>query len=281
MNRDYHSDRDHVSRGDLVTFATSPRKYKRRHDDDVEENDNLRIGTGVHAIALKDVVSLDRVVKIPEKVLGLRKDGSLVRSGKKFNAFRLATVNRGKTLMLPKQWQLCMDVAEAMGRIKFAESADGQDILISDLVNRSDVLRECEHRWEDVLPCRMKADIVLPLPDLTICLDLKTARSVHPRAFFNEIRDRKLWLQDAHYSTGLEEKFGNPVRFCFVACEKSGDFNSEIFELEPSTRAWAREGRLQILERLKACQESGNFVDPPKDTSIKQISLSPQEMGIE
>jgi hypothetical protein len=283
LQADYHSDKEHVSRSKLVLFATSRRKFKRHEDGDYddEENDVLRIGSGTHAIALKDAVALGNIVKIPDNVLTVRKDGVLVKAGNRFNSFRLATKNRGKTLLLQKQWQLCNDVAEALGRVKIAEDPNGKKILISDLVNRKDVERELEHRWNDVLPCRLKADLVLPLPGLTICLDLKTARSINPKAFWTEVRDRKLWLQDAHYSAGLEDKYQNPVRFCFVVCEKTWPYESRVFEMGPSTRALARIGHEQLLEQLKECRRTGIYLDPPKDDSIEQLELSEKDMGIE
>lgn len=279
---DYHSDSDYVSRSDLVLFARSPSKYLRHRKNGItEENDALRIGSGTHAIALKDAIGLDKIAQIPEKVLLRRKDGVLVKSGKLFTRWYMRRENKGKTLLLPKQWQLCQDVAESLGRVEVAETQDGKKIKISDLVARDDVLREHEYRWQDILPCRLKADLVLPLPGLTICLDLKTARSIDRRAFYREVLERKLWVQDAHYSEGLEAEFGNPVRFCFVVCEKTPDYDTAIFELDPSSRALAREGRRQLLEDLKRCTQSGIFVDPPKKMSIQKLILSAEEMGIE
>jgi len=278
----YHDDTDCVSRSDLALFARSRSKFKRHRDHGgTEETNDLRIGSGTHAIALKDAIGLDNIREIPRHVMLQRKDGVLVKSGNKFKNWACRAENRGKTLLTPKQWQLCQDVAEAIGRVEVGETPDGKPITVSDLVAREDVLREHEHRWDDILRCRLKADLVLPLPNLTICLDLKTARSASRRSFYQEVVERRLWLQDAHYSSGLEDEFGNPVRFCFVVCEKKPDYDCAIYELEPTTKLLAAEKRLQLLEQLKECNDSGIFVDPPKKMSIQKLILSPEEIGLE
>ena len=271
---DYHSDFEFISRSDLATFAFSRREFKRRRDQKrTDDNDILRIGKGTHAIALRDTIELDRVKLIPESALSTNGQ----RRGNAWTKFRLK--NRGKTLFLPKQWELCQRIAAEFERVKIAETPGGDPITVGDFVKNPNAQREVEHLWNDVLPCRLKADLVFELPDVVICLDLKTARSVEESRFRSEIRKRKLWLQVAHYSAGLEDKFGKPVRFVFVAIEKAEPYPADIFELDPPAVELAKRGRVALLEELRGCLETGVFLDPPKG-GIKLLSFTPDDFGI-
>lgn len=273
---DYHSDRDFISRSDLVVFATSRKAFKRRRErPTVQESDALTIGKGTHAIALRDTIELNKVVEIPSSALS--KGGQ--RRGNAFTRFRLRSENRGKTLMLPAQWDLCQRIADSISRVQIADTDEGKPITVSELLTNPNVEREFEFRWNDIVPCRLKADIVLELPNVVLCIDLKTARSIDEREFRREIIRRKLWLQVAHYSAGLEVRFGKPVRFVFLAVEKTDPHEADMFELDPEAVERAAAGRRVLLESLKGCLETGIFDDPPK-RGIKVIGLTAAEMGI-
>lgn len=272
---DYHSDRDHASRSDLVQFAFSPKGYKRRRDlNKPEDKEVFRIGTGTHAVALKDTIGLNNILLVPDEVLSANGQ----QRGNAFTKFRLK--HRGKTLLTAKQWELCNKVADQLQRVEVAQTASGRSITVGDFVANPDAQRELEVRWNEIIPCRLKADLVVELPDLVICLDLKTARSVEPRAFWREIQKRKLWLQVAHYSAGLEQKFKKPVRFVFVAIEKTEPYDADLFEMGKEAVALAKRGRLALLEQLRECQETGVFIDPPKPGGIKVLEFTAADMGI-
>lgn len=278
---DYHADREHVSRSDLATFDFSRRLFKRRRDGESEpERDELRIGKGTHAIALRDTLEIQKIKEIPSTVLSVKG----ARQGNAFTTFRLK--NRGKLLLLPKQYELCQAIAQSFDEVEVAETSEGAPITVGDLVKDPRSLKEWEHRWKEILPCRMKADLVFPIgdperPSQVICLDLKTARSRDRRAFKHEVLNRKLWLQDAHYSAGLADKFKCPIRFIFVVIEKAFPHRAELFELDPEARELAAAGRRRILGELAECLQTGVFVDRPsgKRRPIRSISLTAAEMG--
>jgi hypothetical protein len=275
---DYHDDREYFSRSDLATFATSRSAFKRQRDAGKgkpgKESDVLKIGSGTHAIALRDTIELDRVKMIPETALSAKGK----RQGNAFTKFRLK--NRGKRLYLPAQWELCQRIAGELDRVPIAETSAGRKITVGDLAKNPKAEREVEFRWTEILPCRLKADLVLELPDQVLCIDLKTARSVAERSFWSEVAKRKLWLQVAHYSAGLAAKYGKPVRFIFCAIEKVEPFAAECFELDRESAEIAKAGRLKILEQLAECLESGVFQDPPKPGGIKVLKLTAADMGI-
>lgn len=275
----YHSDLDYVSRSHLATFDFSRKLYKRRVIDGngEAERDELRIGKGTHAIALRDTLELNKIVEIPPSALS--KNGA--RVGNRFTRFHLK--NRGKLLMLPKQFQLCQEIARSFDEVEVAKDPIGNPVTIGDLVRDTRALKEFEHRWNDILPCRLKADLVLPLEDHTICLDLKTARSTEWREFRREVIKRRLWIQVAHYSAGLVDKFKKPVRFVFVVVEKTFPHRAELFELDPETTAAAHVRRSKILEELKECLQTGEFAEPMRANRrpIRSLRITPAEMGID
>lgn len=273
---DYHSDTTHVSRSDLCLFAISRRRYKRakdRAESSADEKGCFRIGTGTHALTLKDPWGLANLAEIPA---GALKNGR--RIGNAFTKFKHQ--HKGKTLLKSAEFETCMRLSDSLLKLSPATTPDGQPIRIADLVSSNMSRVECEHRWTDVLPCRLKADLILELHDAIICIDLKTARSISDRAFRTEVFSRKLWLQDAHYSAGLFDLFGKPVRFVFVAVEKTDPFDSEIFELDAETKELAAAARLKLLGELKECLETGVFVDPPKPIGIKSIRGTAEDLGI-
>jgi hypothetical protein len=273
---DYHDDRDYISRSDLALFAVSRRQFKLKRDGKLPKDTEsvaLKVGTATHAISLDDAFELERLVMMPDEIANLTGKGSSTKK----TQFRLK--NRGKNVLSPQQYRNCEQLAANLLSVAIIEAPGQSPVTIGDLVKHPMVKREFEYRWEDILPCRLRADLVIPLKDITICIDLKTSKDISERAFRTEVRHRRLWLQSDHYERGLEKAFGNPVRFVFVAVEKTGAFMCEKFELDEETKRFARDGRTWLLNELKACLESGEFVDP-RPEGIKAIRLSKSDMGI-
>jgi len=270
---DYHSDYEHVSRSMLATFA-GRNGHSKYHEAYVlgkgrpfDENDNTRIGSGTHAITLNDVKGIANCLMIPDRALG--KGGK--RVGNAYKVFKLK--HRDKTLLTPQQWELCNRISKALHK------------RIGGLIEHPAAKREEEYRWSDAatgLRFRIKSDIEIPgsaLDDgVTLCIDIKTAQSID--GFRSEVRRRKLWLQDCHYSTGLSVKYGRPVRFLFAVVEKHGNHDIEIMELEDETRSYAIQAYDGLKGSLARCYESGDWVDPGAD-KVKKIALSERDMRIE
>ncbi len=263
----YHADFQHVSRSQLALFCESRidcyRQYVSRERGGLEDNDALRVGTGTHAVALRDALAIRNMVEVPASAL----DRAGKRAGNAWVKFRLK--NQGKTLLLPKQFQLCRDLAEAL-----------ELSPVGDILRHPEARRELEHRWSGAagLKCRLKADLVLPGLDEVVCVDVKTARSIHPRAFRSEVKHRLLWLQDAHYSEGLEDLYGLPVRFVFAAVRKSWPHRVKVFELTEGARIAARRRYRVVMGELAECYRSGAWGDQ-NDDMIEQIELSEADLG--
>lgn len=67
--------------------------------------------------------------------------------------------------------------------------------------------------------CKLKADWLVELPDLTVCVDFKSTDSI--AKFRKDFFSLRYDVQDCHYSTGLAAHFNKPVLFLFLACSKT------------------------------------------------------------
>lgn len=251
----YHS-RSEESRSTVAIFAKSRRMYeavritKSIIDDD--ETDSLTIGTGTHAICLKDAIELDRIRVIPKEVLA--KNGA--RSTNAYEEW--ATENAGFTLIKEEQLAFCRKLSDAV------HSEIGR------LIDSPATEREKEVYWTRCgIDLRCKVDIVVPMRadaceapwDIphNLILDLKTAKSLEPWAWRREVRDRRLWLQDSLYSMGIEHETGLPCRFAFAIVEKSEPYRVRMRELSEADRATARRRTDELLHDLRRCRDSGDF----------------------
>jgi hypothetical protein len=256
----YHHNTTHVSRSMLATFAESRRRYeamyvtKTMSTDD--ESDALTIGTGTHAICLKDAFELDKILLIPDEVLASN-------GARTTNAYKqFAAENAGRTLMKKEQFRFCQALAS-----KLTEAVGG-------FLNNPQAVCEKEFYWtmSDV-DCRAKLDIVVPLKDEVLIIDLKTAADISPWGFWRAVRDRKLWLQDAHYSIPVEREYQGSVRFLFVVVEKSEPFRIRTYELSNSDRLRASEKHGVLVDQLSECHSTLNFAEEGEGYIIELNSL--------
>jgi len=246
MSADYHKNTTHVSRSMLAVLADSPRTYESRFvtgkPDEDDDNDNLSIGTGTHAIALNDVLALENIVVIPKEVLASN-------GAKSTNAYKeFAAKHAGKTLLKEEQKEICEKLAEQL------------DPSIGPFKRNPRALLEHEVYWTQCgIDCRAKLDLVVPMDDEVIVIDLKTAADIKPWKFRKAIIDRRLWLQDAHYSAGVQREFGLPVRFIFVAVHKTAPYRVRNYELNESDKAEAARRHEELLESLAYRREHNDW----------------------
>ena len=263
----YHQDFEWHSRGMMVDFVWSRGlfrdRYVTRTKRGIEENDNLRIGKGTHAIALRDGLELQNMRKIPKSAL--TSNGRKV--GNRWTKFCKLDENQGKTLLLEKQYQLCEDLSAALHE------------KIGRLIDDPRSKREWEHRWNGILPYRMKADLVAPELDGMICIDLKTARDIHPLGFRHEVKSRLLWLQAAHYTMGVEDEFQLPCRFIFACVRKQEPHLVKLYEVPESTLAIARRQHRKISLEILRCREENDWREP-NDDMIEEVFLAEKDMRL-
>lgn len=100
-----------------------------------------------------------------------------------------------------------------------------------------------------------------------LAIDLKSARDATERGFRRAVMSHRYWLQDAHYSVGVEFEHCYEVsEFWFVAVEKQPPYLCRAYELAPMVRAEARQKRAELIEQLNACYASGDWSDEGEGT---------------
>jgi hypothetical protein len=257
-DQQYHA-HSACSRSDLADFYRSRRWYEATHITNTHErvvNSEklcLKRGTSVHSLLLEPDEFDRRAVLIPESAL--TSNGQ--RRGGKWDDFKEETLEAipDAILMLPDELEEVRAIAAAVER------------EIGSLLNAKDVVREQPIFWtEDVdgvsVPCRCKPDLLIKTADGIVTVDVKTTRDESERKFTYSMRDLLYWLQDAHYTAGIEAEHGRPVtRFIFAAVRTSPHYPCRAYELSPATRADAMARRNELMSELQACFLSGDWSD--------------------
>ncbi len=131
--------------------------------------------------------------------------------------------------------------------------------------------------WTDPetgIPCKTMIDWLVESSATAFILDFKTTGDASPPAFKYRIEDGGLWLQDAHYSDGVELKTGKPVEFYFIVCETKGTHATSIQALSAKDRKAATDSRRKLLGDLAECLRTDDFSET-WENSIVTHSLKP------
>lgn len=124
--------------------------------------------------------------------------------------------------------------------------------------------------------CRVRPDWLKHLPELTLCVDYKTAAKADPEAVSRAIADRGYHQQDAFYIDGIQAVLGLPARFLFVFQSKTAPYLITVRELSEADRAIGRAKNQRALRIFADCTKTGIWPDWTGPTeSIPYISLPP------
>lgn len=207
------------------------------------DNDNLSIGSLTHETLLEPHIE-SKIVVPPKEVL--TSDGK--RTGNKYKAW----LEENPTLipLTQKDFDIAMRAVESLRK------------AIGMMVNHEKAEREKEVFWTDEetgLEMRAKLDVIVPTRIGTHVIDVKTCSDLSK--FQYEIRDRRLWLQVAHYLTGLKVAEGIDAEFIFCVVEKSGIYRVRNFQLSDETRYRAFMAYRETLTELARCYATGDWSD--------------------
>lgn len=248
-----------ISRSKLADFAKSRRWYEACHvtgtHKPVDTNDKLCLKTGVsvHSLLLEPEEFERRAIVVPSSAL--TSNGQ--RRGNKWEDWKEETTDRvpDAILMMPAELAEVRAIAAAVQR------------EVGNLLEAADAVREVPILWtEDVdglaVPCRIKPDLLVATVDGIVAVDIKTTRNAAADKFKWSMRDLMYWLQDAHYTAGIEAEHGQPVeRFLFAAVQTSPHYPCRVYELDPATREDARRRRYELMRELQACIATGDWSD--------------------
>jgi hypothetical protein len=133
--------------------------------------------------------------------------------------------------------------------------------------------------WTDPatgVTCRCRPDYLKQYPDLTLCVDLKTAVKADPTAVSKAIAERNYHMQDPWYIDGIQAVTGQQARFVFVFVSKTAPYLITVRELSEADRAIGRAKNQRALRIYAECTRTGIWPDwTGPVTDIPYISLPP------
>jgi hypothetical protein len=109
--------------------------------------------------------------------------------------------------------------------------------------------------------CRCRPDWLKELPELTLCVDYKTAAKADPEAVSKAIADRGYHQQDPFYLDGIQQVLGMPARFLFVFQSKTAPYLITVRELSEADRAIGRAKNQRALRIYAECERTGQWPD--------------------
>ena len=254
---DYHQKTDSVSKTMLSCFHGSPCIFDRRYVSKVERPPEIKaaiIGSIGHSVLL-DGRSLDEVAMVyPDECL--KSNGSINRSRRKDGS---SAAGDWEATLDEHQYPVQANVKEQVASL--LDSIRGHEVV--QLVEQA-TAREQPIYWTDEgsgLACRCRPDFYHDMGDHVIAYDLKFTSQIKPGEFWRVCRNFKYWMQDAHYSSGIESHFGKPCKFVFWAIEDTPPFRVARYEYTQDSRENAASETKRTLLRLAECYKTGDWRD--------------------
>lgn len=131
--------------------------------------------------------------------------------------------------------------------------------------------------WTDPdtgVTCRCRPDMLREYPDLTLCVDYKTAVKADPMSASKAIAERNYHQQDAFYVDGVQAVTGKQARFLLVFQSKTAPYLITVRELSEADRAIGRAKNQRALRTYAECTKTGIWPDWTGPTDdIPYISL--------
>jgi len=112
---------------------------------------------------------------------------------------------------------------------------------------------------------------LLSLPAQT-SVDIKTTKD-EGEAFRWAVSKFRYWMQDAHYSHGIEAVYGFRPQFVFGAIGKVEPYRFDLWELPPGKRVEAARRHVECLNDLALCLETGDWSEP-EESEIKILNFN-------
>lgn len=260
-NADYHSDTSRISKSGLDLIARSPLHYWHKYlnpDRKAEpERQAFVVGTATHSAILEPesfAVEYCAGIKVDKRT----------NAGKDAWA-NFEAVNTGKIILEPELY----DSLHAMRAAVFANPAAAQ-MLAAGVAERT---LHFTHAPTGVL-CKVRPDWIAERPAYTLVVDVKTTEDASPAAFAKSIANYRYDVAQAFYSDGFTYAgHTKPVRFAFIAVEKSPPYAVACYYLPDEDVAIGREKYTENLQAFAACKAAGVWTSYGDATKVNRISL--------
>lgn len=250
MTDSYHDDYSRISKSMLQDFANDRELYRLRYIEGKlprrEASAAMDAGSAVHAVLLEGGELDDHVRLVPPDCL--QSNGAI----------------NGKRLAELKQTTPAIIYVKGPEFARIAAIIESVRKVVPEMGIEKAAAKEQAVYWSDTasgLDCRCKPDWYCELfKDEIICHDLKVTAVVNPWDW-GRVADRfRYWLQDAHYSAGLEAATGRRVTgFVFWVVEDQYPYRVLRRAYSDSDRKAARQWHANRLCELAACYQTGNW----------------------
>lgn len=112
--------------------------------------------------------------------------------------------------------------------------------------------------WDwDGIPCKARVDRLSH--DFKIALDLKTARSVEPRAMERAALEHGWHVRAVWYMSAIKAVTDVDARYCFLPVEKDPPYIVEVYEMEESALIRGEQLVGRALHLFAECQRTGKW----------------------
>lgn len=245
---DYHAHPALGSTG-IGKLLKSPAHYQAMLNEPQDATESMLFGRMVHMAILEPMRFHQTVVQKPDGMSFATKEGKAWREE-----------NGSKTILPYDQFNACLRIMNSVRNHS----------LIGPILKEG--LAEQSIFWRDLSGAECKARFDWLGDDGTV-LDIKTTEDASPEAFKRSIANYGYYRQAAHYSEGFAHSnySHKPLRFLFVAVEKTAPFAVSVYELDQDA---IRTGWLECqmaIRTYQKCTEAGQW--PSYSEAIQTIGL--------
>ena len=270
-NAKYHTLTHMQSATMLKTLYRDAGEYERKYVSETEPADDLSgktqvmIGDAVHQVLLDKKDIEDVACIYPEDCF--KSNGTL--NPKPAKEYRLEMAADNKMVLKDS------DFKRVVGACNAAMKDD-----LGTLLNLDGAEFEEPLFWTDAstgLACKCRPDFMYAGEHSVGCYDLKVSADVAPRNWERIAKNLLYWLQDAHYSSGIAQKYQKPVTFEFWVIESVVPHRIVQYQFDPISRERAGEAYGKLLADLKDRKENNYWREDWEEES-QMLTLNPWDI---
>ncbi len=239
MTEQEYRNAEGVNKSTLWNLRRSPAHYKYFLDNPPDDTAAFRFGRAVHAAILTPTAYKRNYAIIPEGIDRRTKAGK-----EEYQAF--IDSSAGKEIISADDARTIKDIVRA-----FKKNRDAVELL-------KGTKREKALFWTDDngILCKCRIDTY----KAGIMIDLKTAADAETDTFSREALRYGYDVQAAHYLDAYRHK-ENAARpdWYFIVIEKAEPYTINIMKADIGFLDYGFVRRQELIEKLKTCQESGQF----------------------
>jgi len=250
-NKEYHSRKGFLSASGLKTFAKSPAHFQFAMQNFTESTPAMKIGTATHTLTLEPENSHEILIEPGNKQ---------TKAGKLAWAEMQATATPDQTILSPKDYALASAMADAVH----------SHLTVKTLFENETIMESSIFVHDDEIGIDVKIRPDCLIPDLGICLDLKTTDDASADRFKWTIKNYRYHWQAAFYLKALAVKYpGQYKHFVFLAVEKKKPHGVSLFSASQQILDDARWEMKPILDQYADCLKNDTW--PGYPTEIQNI----------